>query len=576
MFIIPYPKKFEEKEEKLKASSFFLSVDCDEIHEFADELSDKNADKQIRFKKDVQLKEEHYIIDISKNGISVLYGDVEGAFRAFTTLKQIIAQAENNEINCMHIEDYPSIKNRGYMLDVSRGKIPTLQYLKNIVDVISDLKYNQLQLYMDSFVYEYKNFPEYIKDTEPLTREEIKELDSYCSKRFVKLVPNQNGFGHMAAWTEKKELSHLAITGNDKKPSGTLNPLLDGSIELLDKIYDGFFDGFSSDLVNIGMDEPFELGLNETKDVCEKFGVGKVYTDYLNKVCRLISEKYKKTPMFWDDIVFKHEEQIDNVPKNAIFMQWGYETEHHFDRNCRKLKEKGLRFYVCPGTSMWGSFTGRTNNAIVNISQAAECGEYYGAEGFLLTEWGDGGHPQFPSTTLFPLAYGGAVSWNSGDHNVETDYAIRRNRIRDCKKYVDKYLYNCIGEKSLCDIVCRMGNYYLLEDCTQFNQSELNYYINHSSEITKEKTEGLRRVRDYMISLRNELDNVCADDVTIREIKTNCDMVILMSSKYSGIDMDYTDEFKRLKKEFEELWLLKNHKAGIGICMNKIANALKS
>ena len=69
------------------------------------------------------------------------------------------------------------------------------------------------------------------------------------------------------------------------------------------------------------MDEPFELGLNETKEACEKHGVGKVYTDYLNKICELVSKKYNKTPMFWDDIVFKHPEQLENIPKKVIVME---------------------------------------------------------------------------------------------------------------------------------------------------------------------------------------------------------------------------------------------------------------
>ena len=574
MFIIPHPKKIELREEKIKASSFFVNADCDEIYRFTNDFCDENSDVKINFEKAVDLKEEHYKIDISQDGIFVLYGDIEGAFRAFTTIKQVVSQAENEEISCLNIEDYPSIKTRGYMLDISRGKIPKLQQLKKLVDILSDLKYNQFQLYMDSFVYEYKNFPEYTKDTEPLTRCEIIELNQYCQERFIKLVPNQNGFGHMAAWTFKEELSHLAIHCNGK-PSSTLNPLLDGSIELLDKIYDGFLDEFSADIVNIGMDEPFELGYGETKEACEKYGIGTVYTEYLNKVCRLVSEKYHKTPMFWDDIIFKHEEQIENVQKDAIFMQWGYETEHHFDRNCRKLSEKGLRFYVCPGTSMWASLTGRTNNAIVNMSIAAECGSYYGAEGFLLTEWGDAGHPQFFSTTLFPLTYGAAVSWDSGDHDVQDEYPMRGKRISDCKKYVDKYLYKCSDEKSLCDIVYRMGNYYLLEDCKQFNQTEIEYYICYPYKLTDEKIDGFKRVREYMISLRNELNSVEADEISIREIKVNCDMVILLSSKFAGVDMDYQNEFKALKKEFEELWILKNHKAGMEICMKRIENVLR-
>ena len=570
MFIIPNPQELEIKDELVDASS--VCVEADEEISFAKKLCE-SGNVKISFSKNSSLDEEQYKIDVDTNGIKVLYATREGAYRAVATLKQILAQRVDGKVNAMSINDYPDIANRGYMLDISRGRIPNLSHIKTIVDILSDLKYNQLQLYMESFVYEYKNFPEYTKDTEPLTQAEIKELDEYCKERFISLVPNQNSFGHMGVWTKKEELSHLAVTGANGKPSATLNPLLDETIEFIDKIYDGYFDAFSSDMVNIGMDETFELGLNETKEACEKYGTGKVYIDYLNKVCKLISEKYNKTPMFWDDIVFKHPEQIKNVPQNAIFMDWGYETIEHFDRNSQRLKEHGFRYYLCPGTSMWKSYTGRCENAVINIAESAESAKFYGAEGFLLTEWGDGGHPQFPATAMFPLIFGGAMSWKAGSWHPETAFDYRRVLISECKKYADKYIYNCTSEKSLADIAYRMGNYYLLEDAPVHNCTELAMYMEETN-IPKEKVDGFKRVKEYMQRLRTELDEVKADETSVREIRVNCDMVLLVASKFIGDDLDYKKEFEALKAEFEELWMMKNHRAGINICMDIIEKAV--
>lgn len=570
MYVIPKPQKFEISEEKFLVKGMKIKADNPEILKFAKSEGETEAS----FACDSSLKPEEYKIEASEKGIFLAYSDLEGAYRAYTTLKQIFSQAENGELNCFKIEDFPSIKNRGYMLDISRSKIPSLSYLKTLVDLLSDLKYNQLQLYMDTFVYEYKNFPDYWKDTEPLTQAEILELDAYCKERFINLVPNQNSFGHMGSWTKKPELSHLAITGKNGKPSATLNPFLPESLEFIDKMYDGYFDAFSADKVNIGMDEPFELGLNETKEECEKQGIGKVYTDYLNKVCKLISEKYNKTPMFWDDIVFKHPEQLPNIPKNAIVMEWGYETEQHFDRNCRRLKENGLRFYVCPGTSMWGSFTGRTNNAVLNMIMAAETGNYYGAEGFLLTEWGDGGHPQFPATSYFPLVFGGAVSWNCGDHNHEVSYNARGPLIDDCKRYLDKFIYKTEGDTSVADIATRMGKFYLLEDCLHFNGTEMNYYLNKPEELTENKIKAFKRVKAYMEEIRLELEKAKADETVMRELKINCDMVILFAKVLTG-GKDLNAEAERLMAEFEALWKMKNHTAGMLYFINRIKKYTK-
>lgn len=545
------------KEEKLCFKGIsVIDRDCDCIAFFDTLKSDGNV--ALTVKKAEYDVSEKYEIFADEKGIEIRYADREAAFRAFTTLKQMIATCDG-ELPYLHIEDYPSIKNRGYMLDISRGKIPKLEYLKELVDLLADLKYNQLQLYMESFVYEYKGFEEYWKDTQPLSEAEIKELDAYCKERFVELVPLQNSFGHMGAWTAKAEIAPLAITGKDGKPSQTLNPFLPESLELIDKIYEGLLPAFSSKILNIGMDEPHELGMNETKEECDKRGVGNVYTEYLNKVIDLASEKYGMTPMFFDDIVFKHPEQLANIPKNAIVMQWGYETEHHYDRNCRLLSEQGLKFYVCPGTSMWGSLTGRMNNMVVNITKAAENGAYYGAEGFLLTEWGDDGHPQMPYTTYLPLVVGGYASWNCGNHNNEIAYGERRQMLYAVKDYLDKFVYKAMGS-SIADVVYRMGNFYILEEL-MFNGTQINQSLMNRHEINEIRKTEMRRIRKYMKEMREEIDTLSsAEDNVMDEIKCNCDIVVMLASVLLG---EYDkDECEKIFAEYQRLWKLKNHEVG--------------
>ncbi len=555
MILVPKPQKITVNEGVLEARSF--KVVCDSEIKFFDVFG--GGEVLLEVKKAEYDTAEKYSLSIDAEGVHIAYGDIAGAYRAATTLKQILAA---DKVDHLEIEDEPSIKNRGYMLDISRGKIPNLDYLKELVDILADLKYNQLQLYMDSFVYEYEGFEEYWKDTQPLTKAEIKELDAYCKDRFIQLVPIQNSFGHMAAWTAKEEIAPLAITGKDGKPSQTLNPLLPESLELMDKIYSGMLDAFSSDILNIGMDEPHELGMNETKEECEKKGVGRVYTEFLNKVIGLVSEKYGKKPMFFDDIVFKHPEELSNIPKNATVMQWGYEGEQHFDRNCALLKSHGLKFYVCPGTSMWGSLVGRMNNAIMNITAAAESGNYYGAEGFLLTEWGDDGHPQFPAITYLPLVVGGYASWNCGNHATEVFYGERRELLTTVKKYLDKFIYKVTGDKSLGDVVYRLGNAYILEEL-MFNGTQTVQCITRRYDITPERTEGFERIRKFALEMREELDKVQADKTMLDEIKANCDILILVTSLLLG-DKDEA-ECDRILGEYERLWKSKNHTVGIEI-----------
>lgn len=551
LFIIPRPYKMNVDEDLLEYHGAEFQPDNQAILKFTAEMEVGNT--KVVFARNAMLGSECYTLSVKKTGIYIGYSTLEGAYRACSTLKQIVAQVEDEKIPCLEIQDCPAINRRGYLLDLSRGKIPTMDVLKRFIDMLSDLKYNEFHLYVNRFGFQFKNFERYWKDRNALSAGEIKELDAYCRERFVKLVPNLNSFGHMEAFTEQEEFKHLAITDAKGKPSHTLNPLLDESLELVDSIFDGFFDNFSSDVVHIGMDETFYVGQNETKEVCEKYGVGRVYTEFLNKVLKLVVDKYHKTPMFWADIVFLHPEELVNIPDFSVVMDWGYESEYNYERHCRQLEEKGLRFYVCPGTSMWGSFTGRSNNAVFNMLSAAVSAREYHAEGYLLTEWGDGGYPQFYSTTYFPIVFGGSVAWNP-----ERNVAVVRSEIVDsCKKYLDKYVYKIQGDVSLADIVYRMGNYYLEEKELYDNMTLCYQYVYSPKMMTPEDVMPFTRVIEYMEKLLEELKTVEADTNVLKDIEVNCKMVILFCKMHCRYQVTEA-EVKELKETFVKLWNREN------------------
>ncbi len=560
MFIVPNPQKIKINDGKLVIDSFSIKADEERIYDFTKEFNTENGNINIVFKKVENKKNEEYSLCVSDSGILIEYSNLEGAFRASSTLKQIIKTSEG-EISYMEIEDWPSIKNRGYMFDISAPKIPKMEYLKWLIDTMADLKYNQLQLYMESMVYEYKNFPQYWKNTDVLSKSEIEELDIYCKERFIKLVPTTNGFGHMKSWLAQAELNHLAITRDDNGVQTTINPLKKESLELVDKIYDGFIDAFSADMINIGMDEPFELGMGETKEACEKEGKGKIYTDHLLKICDLAKNKYGKTPMFWDDVIFKYPEQLSRLPKDGIVMEWGYETEHYFDRYCSILKDKGIRYYVCPGSATWRSFTGRTDNMMFNVVAAAKSASFYDAEGLLMTEWGDPGHVHTSTVTYLPMTLAAEFSWNSGSTDDIEACMERREAVANNLKYLDKYIFKSEGEASLSDILYRMGNYYFLENSVNCNATELSCCFTKPEVITEEMKPGFRRIIEYMKGLRKELDMVKADELCLREAKHNCDMVIFTAEMVLG--KRDKEEAERMKKEHCELWRARNRELGI-------------
>ena len=57
-------------------------------------------------------------------------------------------------------------------------------------------------------------FERYLEDDGYISVEEYR-TEEYARDRFVDLVPNQNGFGHMTKWLEKEEFKDLAEMPRD-------------------------------------------------------------------------------------------------------------------------------------------------------------------------------------------------------------------------------------------------------------------------------------------------------------------------------------------------------------------------
>jgi len=368
-----------------------------------------------------------YSLQIRPDEIRLRAGDAAGFHYGMVTLGQLLG-AGRTGIQAMEIEDWPDFPVRGVMLDISRDKVPKMGTLKGLIDLLAGWKINQLELYTEH-TFAYAGHERVWRGASPMTASQIEELDGYCRDRRVELVPNQNSFGHMERWLKHEPYARLAeACGPWKTPWGelretrtTLDPLNPGSIHLVASLYDQLLPHFSSRLFNVGCDETWELGQGRSAAACRRRGVGRVYLDFLLKIHREVKRRGHRM-MFWADIAFQHPELIARLPRDVIPMIWGYETDHPFDRQCTTLARRGLEFYVCPGTSSWCSFGGRTRNCLDNLRNAAAAGKRHGASGYLITDWGDFGHRQYLPASYIGFLYGAAVSW-CGQTNAGIDAA---------------------------------------------------------------------------------------------------------------------------------------------------------
>ena len=287
MFLIPSPKQIEMKVGKLQLrrdTEIVLDYQCDfddlnaaivlqeEIHQLLgfklainktfDRLSDKTI---IKFKRDAG-KKEAYRLTIGETCIEICAATSIGIFYGVQTLRQIIRQ-NGAVLPNLKIEDEPYFANRGFYHDVTRGKVPTLDMLKELVDRAAFYKINQLQLYIEH-TFAFKGMSEIWMDKDPLTAEEILLLDQYCQKRHVELIPSLSTFGHLYEVLRSKSFNELCELDNsqggeysfcDRMVHSTLDVTNEGSIKLVEEMLMQYIPLFTSDTFNICCDETFDL-----------------------------------------------------------------------------------------------------------------------------------------------------------------------------------------------------------------------------------------------------------------------------------------------------------------------------
>lgn len=425
---------FTPQEIEIQSDTNFIAASrIDYLREVLREsISEKSAGKwemeedfEVYFQLDSGLKHhDAYQLELQSSGVSICAKTPNALKYGKQTLAQILDYADTHKnLPEIKIQDWADFERRGFMLDVSRDKVPTMESLYKLIDQLSDWRYNEFQLYTEH-TFAYRNHQKVWENASPLTPEEIRKLDRYAKERGIDLVPNQNSFGHMENWLKYDEYLDLAECETDcqtiwgARKRTALAPTNPKSLELMRELYDELLPNFSSKYFNIGGDETVELGLGKSKALSDKIGKGKVYLDFLEKLNEEVIKNGKQT-MFWGDIVLNHPELIRDIPKNMIALVWGYDAGYPFDKNLKEFHDAKLDFYVVPGTSTWRSEIGRNHNAFTNLKEAAISAKKYGAKGYLVTEWGDYGHFQPKSVSYPSLILGANYAWNYQEKTLD-------------------------------------------------------------------------------------------------------------------------------------------------------------
>lgn len=527
-----------------------------------------------------------YFMRISEKLIDLIGNDSEGLFYGAQSLKQIISQSQHNILPCMEIEDWPDFPVRGVMLDISRDKVYRLETLYMLIDELASWKVNQLQLYTEH-TFAYLGHEVVWQDSSPMTAQDILALDRYCAERFITLIPNQNAFGHMTRWLKHPKYEHLAErTQPASTPWGhmmtepfSLAPTLSETHAFISGLFDQLLPNFSARMVNVGCDETFDLGLGKSKEICASKGKGQVYLDYLLNLHQDLSRRGYQM-QFWADIILQYPDLVSKVPQDVIALDWGYEANHPFEIETRKLKEAGLPYYVCPGTSSWNSIGGRVANMLENCKNAAQSGLNHDAIGYLLTDWGDNGHWQ-----QLPISYPGFVA------GAAFSWCLESHQNFDLAKILNNIVFRDHSEL-LGQMMIAIGNEYQAWGLELPNSSPLFWLLQENTSAVKEfdiKDHApiqacLIRLQNYQLDLAkvnlDRFDSIALKDelkITLDLLSHACKRALFIYGTEPKITKaNLLREIQEIIEHFKVRWLSRNRPGGLSDSLARFNTVLKA
>ena len=302
-----------------------------------------SSEHNLSFKIDNELDiaDEGYHLNISKNSINITAKDEAGLFYSFNSLRQLITDSNDQNINLpvVKIKDYPSLKYRSIHIDVKHHTEKKDYYFK-LIDELASIKINGIIIeFEDKLGYERRPT---IAAPDSYSISWWKSLSEYANERNIKISPLIQGLGHASFILKHDKYKGLRDVSDDDWAFNPLDP----------DTYNVQFDLYKDAMEATPYGQFLHVGGDEVRVIDRDGKKGfELNLIWLNKVSEFAKQN-NRTPIFWDDMYLKHggvwmvtrntkltkqkvdsiwisnekklTEYLDDFPKNCIYMRWNY------------------------------------------------------------------------------------------------------------------------------------------------------------------------------------------------------------------------------------------------------------
>ena len=357
------------------------------------------------------------------------YSRIVEAFRGMSMAKRLWESGES-------IRQSAKFDSLVCMADCSRNAVLKVEAVKQLVVELAMLGFNGLMLYTED-TYEIPGQPYFGHMRGRYSVEELKELDAFARNMGMELIPCIQTLAHLNAifrWSAYDDVHDTAdILMADHEPT----------YALIEQMLRTCRECFSTNRINIGMDEAHQLGRGKYLDKKGYHPKPEIMLRHLQKVVELC-KKYGYEPVMWSDMFFRmqfggaynvasgelSQEVLDKIPSEVALCYWNYYTppakeqmlEHMFSQHARVAND----LWFAGGSWSWSGITPKNYFSNQVTPMQLKYAEKYGVKNVIATAWGDDGAECSIFAVLPSLLQYGQLNYGDADEKSLDD------RCRDC------------------------------------------------------------------------------------------------------------------------------------------------
>ncbi len=291
-------------------------------------------------------------------------------------------------------------KRFGVMLDMSRNGVMTAEEIKNYAATIKKLGYNMIQLYTED-TYEVPGEPYFGYLRGRYSQKELKDIVAYCDSIGVEVIPCIQVLAHLNQIFMWK--NYVAINDTD-------DILMVGderTYELIENMFKSVKECFTSNVINIGMDEAHMLGLGKYLDKNGFENRFDIIRRHLDRVLAL-TKKYGLKPTMWSDMFFRlanhgkyfttdrtviTDEIVASRPEGVDLVYWDYYSEsvEYYDAMLDLHAKFPGDTWFAGGARTWVGFASNNAFSLKTMSLAMEACRKHDVSNVLMTLWANNG-----------------------------------------------------------------------------------------------------------------------------------------------------------------------------------------